>query len=274
MNSVSPLWRRNTAPDLAKLCLLAVSIAILSSCGTVTGTPEELSSRFSASAAWKWESTDEFILRGRARLQGENQVFSGPFVLIASRSALRIRADFCGPDGSPLLSLSGDSTGFLIYYPDQDSAYFFTGGLPMNDGLLAVNAVISLLRTGFPVIPVPWEMAETFEVTSQERIQWRFTSTGADSLSVLLKNGDIFPSIQCGEVSLEVKASSWHDAFIAWPMEWLLSSPSLGVVIRLRSIDTDPLASDTPWEIIVPVPVDTVSAAFREWTYSTPVSIR
>ena len=261
---------------MGKWSVLLTSIFfLLSSCGTVTSNPENQVSGYSASAAWKWQNTECFVLRGRARLQGENQVFSGPFMLLSSATDSRIRADFCGPDGSPLLSLSGDSTGFLFYYPDEGRAFFHPSGLPVNQGYLGVNAVISLVRTGFPAVPVPRQMAETYEIAEDGGILWRFTSSGEDSMSVLLCDNQLFPSIVSSDISLSVSASSWHDSFNAWPMEWLLSSPSLSVVIRLRSMDvSDTLPPETPWNLSVPVPVDTIGGANREWVFEVPVTIR
>lgn len=235
--------------------------------------PEELISDYSAAAAWKWQNTDTFVLRGRARLQGENQVFSGPFILLGSRTSSRLRADFCGPDGSPLLSISGDSTGFIFYYPDEGSAYFSPGGLPVNNGVIPVNAVVSLLRTGFPAEPVPWQMSETGSTAEGGSVNWTFTAGVSDSLLVTLAPGELFPRLESGGTALEVTAASWHDAFNAWPMEWSISSPSISVVARLRTFE-ECLPQSSQWELEVPVRTDTLREIAGRWEYFPEPSIR
>ncbi len=265
-------WRRSTAPDHRFPWVVFCIVLLQSSCGNVTVNPGVLVSDFSSSAAWKWQNTDTFILRGRARLQGENQVFSGPFILVASRTIGKLRADFCGPDGSPLLSLSGDSTGFMIYYPDQATAFFSPGGLPVNNGLVPVNAVIALIRTGFPLVPVPFEMAETYYANDEGDVVWDLSS-GTGSMEVTLKQGDLFPVLESGDTRMEVSASSWHDSFNAWPMEWLISSPSFGVVAKLRSID-EMEAGDQRWEMILPVIPDTLNEPMNHWDYARPLPVR
>ncbi len=266
------LWRRNTAPDSRFSSGFIGFVLLLAACGNITVDPLELVSDYSASAAWKWQNTDTFILRGRARLQGENQVFSGPFILLASSTMGRIRADFCGPDGSPLLSLNGDSTGFMFYYPQRTSAVFSPGGLPVNNGLLRVNAVISLIRTGFPLVPVSWEMAETYHESNDGNIVWDLVS-GTGSMEVTLKPGDIFPAVESGDTRLEVTAASWHQSFSAWPMEWLFSSPSLSVVAKLRSFD-EVEAGGQNWELILPVIPDTLAEPMYPWEYARSLPIR
>ncbi|HPF32168.1 MAG TPA: hypothetical protein PK907_04050 [Candidatus Sabulitectum sp.] len=238
-------------------------------------SPGEAASEFAASAAWKWQNTHAFILRGRARLQGRNQVFSGPFILLASVSPAVIRGDFCGPDGSPTVSILGDSTGFTVYQPGEARAVFYQAGLPVHDGLLDVNAVISLLRTGYPDIPVHWVMDETYLPGENGSVQWTFaSSSSSDPMTVNLEPGDLFPSVEAGPINLSVTASSWHDSFRAWPLEWLLDSPELGLVVRLRSIEEESALGPERWILTVPVPVDTVSALWEPWAVAGDIPIR
>ena len=238
-------------------------------------SPGEAASEFAASAAWKWQNTRCFILRGRARIQGRNQVFSGPFILLASVSPPVIRGDFCGPDGSPTVSIRGDSTGFTVYHPGESQAVFYQEGLPVNDGLLDVNAVISLLRTGYPDIPVHWVMADAFDPGENGSLSWTFASpTSSEPMTVNLEPGDLFPSTAAGPTTLSVTASSWHDAFRAWPLEWLLDSPELGLVVRVRSIEEEENLEPERWMITVPVPVDTVSALWERWSVAGDIPIR
>jgi len=264
--------RKNTEPEhiFPRILLLAVLVWI--SCGTVVLNTEEVVSDYSAAAAWKWQNTHTFALRGRARLEGESQVYSGPFVLLASSDPGRLRADFCGPDGSTVLSLKGDSTGFLFYYPNEGTALFVPGGLPLGDGLIEVNAVVSLLRTGFPAIPEPWEMAETYAENSQGSAVWSFAS-GASTMNAILEQGKMFPALESAETRLEVTASSWHDSFRAWPMEWHLSSPSLGVVAKIRSFQEDTV-ENRRWDLLLPVIPDTLQEPPAVWRYTQPIPIR
>ncbi len=232
-------------------------------------------SSYAARAAWQWENTDHFLLRGRARLEGRNQVFSGPLLIWASRSIPAVRADFCGPDGSPLMSLLLDSSGCLLYYPEEATALFFTGGMPAGSGLLDVYAVISLMRTGFPAVPVQWEMFASSDTISQEENRWYFLSpAGSDTAFVSLEHSEIFPLFDAGDFSLEVTASSWHDEFNAWPMEWRLRSSSVNAVVRIRSYDVQREPQSSVWNMVVPVPVDTVRTDYGFWESSFALPIR
>ncbi len=232
-------------------------------------------SSYAARASWQWESTDHFLVRGRARLEGRNQVFSGPLLVWASRSVPAVRADFCGPDGSPLISLLVDSSGCLIYYPEDASAFFFAGGMPAGSGLLDAYALISLIRTGFPAVPVQWEMVASSDTSSLEVNQWYFLSrAGSDTAVVSLKHSDIFPLFDAGDFSLEVTASSWHDEFNAWPMEWRLRSSSVNAVARIRSYDVQREPQSSVWNMVVPVPVDTVRTDGGFWQSCFALPIR
>lgn len=184
-----------------------------------------------------------------------------------------MRADFCGPDGSPLVSFLGDSAGSVFYYPDRSEAFFFPGGIPLETGFFTVNALISLIRTGFPAVPVHWELTESCD-TLGTSLSWYFKSTGMDSLSVVLHRGSLFPVVSTGDTRLEATATSWHDEFNAWPLEWLLTSPSLRVILKIRSIDTDTSPPESAWNLTVPVPVDTVSLLHGQWTLAEALPIR
>lgn len=184
-----------------------------------------------------------------------------------------MRADFCGPDGSPLVSFLGDSSGALFYYPDRSEAFFFPGGIPLETGFVTVNALISLIRTGFPAVPVHWALTETCD-TLGTSLAWHLTSTGTDTLTVVLEGGKLFPVVTAGDTRLEATATSWHDEFNAWPLEWLLTSPSLQVILRIRSIDTDTSPPEIAWTLTVPVPVDTVSLIHGQWSIAEVLPVR
>ncbi len=247
---------------------------MFAACGPgVVSRSSDISS-YAARASWQWESTDHFLIRGRARLEGENQVFSGPFLLWASRSIPAVRADFCGPDGSPLISLLLNSAGCLVYQPEEASACYFTGGMPSGSGYLDVYAVISLIRTGFPAVPVQWEMVASCDTSSREENQWFFVSSSVDTAVVSLRHSQLFPLFDTGDYSLEVTAASWHDEFNAWPMEWRFGSPSMNAIVHIRNYDVQSEPQGSVWSMVVPVPVDTVSIDKGSWEYAFDLPIR
>ncbi len=255
-------------------CSIFFLLLLLVACGPgVVNRTSEISS-YAARASWGWESTDFFLVRGRARLEGENQVFSGPFLLWASKDVPAVRADFCGPDGSPLLSLLLDSVGCLIYRPEEAQAIYVMGGMPAGSGYLDVNAVISLIRTGFPAIPVQWEMVASCDTSSREENRWIFVSSTSDTAVVSLRHSRLFPLFDIGDFSLEATAASWHDEFNARPMEWRLCSPSVNAIIRIRSYDTETEPQSNVWSMVVPVPVDTVGTDGGPWRSAFDFPIR
>ncbi|MCK5132338.1 MAG: hypothetical protein KAR40_09340 [Candidatus Sabulitectum sp.] len=252
-------------------------LLMATACGPAVVSRSAEVSSYAARASWQWESAEHFLLRGRARLEGENQVFSGPFLLWASKNIPAVRADFCGPDGSPLISLLLDSEGCLIYQPEEARALFFTGGMPAGSGYLDVYAVISLIRTGFPVVPVQWEMVASCDTSSQEENRWFFISSSgssSDTALVSLKHSQLFPLFDSGDFSLEPTASSWHDEFNAWPMEWRFGSSSVNAIIRVRSYDVQTEPHGSVWGLVAPVPVDTVSSDRGSWDYAFDLPIR
>ncbi len=249
-------------------------LLLAAACGSGIVTRSAEVSSYAARASWQWESVDHFLIRGRARLQGENQVFSGPFLLWASKNVPAVRADFCGPDGSPLISLLLDSAGCLIYQPEEEYAFYVTGGMPAGGGYLDVNAVIALIRTGFPAVPVQWEMVASCDTSLQEENRWYFITSATDTALVSLRHSRYFPLFDTGDFSLEVTASSWHDEFNAWPMEWKLGSSSVNAVIRIRSCDAETEPPGSAWSMVVPVPVDTVRTDRGPWRSAFNLPVR
>ncbi len=233
-----------------------------------------LVSSYAAKASWQWENADHFLLRGRARLEGENKVFSGPFVLWASKSIPAVRGDFCGPDGSPLISFLLDSAGCLVYQPEQAEAFYFPGGMPAGSGFLDVYAVISLIRTGFPAVPVQWKMVASCDTSSAGQFTWLFVTSSSDTALVSLEESRLFPVFRSDDFLLEVTSTSWHDEFYAWPMEWKLNFPSVGVLMRIRSFDTQSEPISSAWEMTIPVAVDTVVSSGNIWRNSFDFPIR
>ncbi|PIE52126.1 hypothetical protein CSA37_08140 [Candidatus Fermentibacteria bacterium] len=253
---------------LILLCLLT----LLTGCAVNTGGDGETADSYSASAVWRWQNTNDFVLRGRARLQGESRVFSGPFIVRASRKLQLIRADFCGPDGSPLLSILVDSLGSTVYAPDEGTAYRVPGGFPFGNAALSVNAIISLMRTGFPCVPVQREMMNA--ISEQEKSLWFFESGQGDSMTVSLESGALLPCIESEDISLSPVAASWHDRFHLWPLEWELVSENISVIMRIRSIDEFENLTEGSFQLIIPVPVDTFAVQMPLWSYSVLPPVR
>ncbi len=199
-------------------------------------------------------------------------MFSGPFIVRASRTLQLIRADFCGPDGSPLLSILVDSLGSTVYAPDEGSALRISGGIPFGNALLGVNATISLMRTGFPWVPVQQEMMNS--LFGSEKNLWLFESGQGDSMTVVLHGDALLPSIESEGISLVPVAASWHDRFRLWPLEWELVSENISLIMRIRSIDEVETCSEGSFQLIVPVPVDTLDIQMPSWRYSSPSPVR
>ena len=250
-------------------------ILIVTSCGLQTVTRDSLqrqSEIYSSRISFGWQNLDCFQLRGNARLEGSNLVARGPFVLWGSVRDNRLRSDFYGPDGKPVLSMKGDSTGLLIYMPQDDYAIFMPGGLQAGSGTISTNDLIYLIRTGFPILLESWMITDGALILN-DSIEWSFTvpdSTGYMYLS--MKSGDLFPSICIWDSGqFEITASSAHDEYKAWPWEWTLSINSNSVNIELTDINSSAIPWEGIWEMIVPIPVDTlVSNALWEPAWSIP----
>lgn len=245
---------------------------IFAGCSTVSSGGFQAVSRYAAEASWKWQGTESFLLRGRARLHGLNQVFSGPVFIRASVPLGILRADFCGPGGGPLLSVRADSNGTLIYLPEEGDAWYHAEGTPFGSGSLGVNALLSMVRTGYPAVPEHRVLTETCD-TLATHPSWAFTNFMEDSMLVVL-DGDIFPSVFTGETVVRVTASSWHDRFNAWPLEWHLISGDMDIRVRLNSIDVSPEQSSSVWELSVPVPIDTLRSSGGPWFEAVSPQIR
>ncbi len=250
-------------------------IIIVTSCGFQTVTRDSLqrqSEIYSSRISFGWQNLDCFQLRGHERLQGSNLVARGPFVLWGSVHENLLRGDFYGPDGRPVLSMNGDSTGLLIYMPQDDYAVFMPGGLQAGSGTISTNDLIYLIRTGFPLLLESWMITDGALVVNST-IEWSFTvpdSIGYMHLS--MHGGDLFPSICIWDSGkFEITASSPHDEYRAWPWEWILSINSNSVNIELTDINSSAIPWEGIWEMIVPIPVDTLaSSAFWQPAWNIP----
>jgi len=245
-----------------RVLLAAFLMCFLLSCGTVT--QESLlrqSELYASRIAFGWEKLGSFQLRGNARLQGSNLVARGPFVLWGDAQEGLLRGDFYGPDGKPVVSFKGDSTGLLIYMPQDEYASFMPGGLRVGGGTIPVIDLVHLLRTGFPLVMEAWEITDSASL-SGERIQWVFSvSDKADRMILSMENGGIFPSV-CEWTTGEfiITASSPHDEYNAWPWSWSTRINDSAVDLELTEINIIAIPWEGIWEIVVPIPIDTVDS--------------
>ena len=241
--------------------LAAFLMCFLISCGTVTVESLQRQSELYASRiAFCWESLNSFQLRGNARLQGSNLVARGPFVLWGDADEGLLRGDFYGPDGRPVVSIKGDSTGMLIYMPQDEYATFMPGGLQAGRGTISVIDLIHLLRTGYPLVMEAWEITGSASVTDG-KIQWLFcVSDTTDRMVLSMQNGDIFPS-ECEWRSGEfmINGSSPHDEYHAWPWSWSTRINDSAVDLELTEINITIVPCEGIWEMTVPIPIDTAN---------------
>ncbi len=243
-----------------KVLLKAISMCLLLSCGTVTQESMLRQSELYASRiAFGWEKLGCFQLLGNASLQGSNLVARGPFVLWGDAEEGLLRGDFFGPDGRPVVSINGDSTGILIYMPRDEYATFMPGGLHAGEGTIPVIDLVHLLRTAYPLVMEAWEITGSASV-SGERIQWIFCAL-TDRMVLSMENGDIFPS-ECewktGEFT--VRASSPDDEYNAWPWSWSTRINDNAVDLELTEINISAVPWGGIWEMTVPIPIDTVDS--------------
>ncbi len=167
-----------------------------------------------------------------------------------------------------------DSTGTTFYDPGRGEAYFTPGGIPFGNGLISVNALISMIRTGFPAVPVQWEMVDAAEPDVNQCPMWVFISSATDTLIFALSESALYPVTSTAGTTVSVSAFSWHDEFKLWPMEWEYSSSSLSAVLKIRSIDEVSEHPSGGFDLVVPVPVDTLQEILSAWNFASPGMIR
>lgn len=250
---------------IAAAAFLFLIVFILPSCGLRTVTRDSLRSQseiYASRISFGWGNLDCFQLRGNVRLQGNNLVARGPFVLWGSTLDNLLRGDFYGPDGKPVLSMNGDSTGILIYTPQDNYAVFMPGGLQTGSGTISTRDLIYLIRTGFPLLLESWMIADG-ALIGNDTIEWSFTvPDSAGYMHLSMNSGDLFPSICSWDSGkFEITAASPHDEYRAWPWKWILSINSNSVSIELTDINPSAVPWAGIWEMIVPIPVDTLDAS-------------
>jgi len=243
-----------------QVALLSILVCFFISCGTVT--VDDLNRQielYASRIAFAWENLDSFQMKGNARLQGSNLVARGPFVLWGNAEEGLLRGDFYGPDGKPVVSIKGDSTGMLIYFPQDEYATYMTGGLHIGGGAISVVDLIHLLRTGYPIMMEAWEITGS-AFTAGEEIQWVFcVSDTVDRMVLTMKSGSLFPS-KCiwKSGNFMIHSTSPHDEYNSWPWSWSTRINNSDVDIELTEINTTVIPSEGIWGMIVPIPIDTI----------------
>lgn len=232
---------------------------MLSSCARVY-TAEQVESaadRYAARATVAWQRTCVFLLTGRARLEGGNLLAEGRFAIWGDPLNSLLRCDFCGPDGRPVLSAAGDSSGVTLYYPRDEAALYVPGGLPVAGAVIPVRSVLFLLRTGMPVEMEHWVISTGVDL-SGDGAEWLFAGID-DSVTVELSPGDIFPSsLSWNGGLLEPGGATPGDEYDAWPSTWIFRGDSLAVRAEISSVRNPAESWPGVWDLQVPVEVDTL----------------
>ncbi len=220
---------------------------------------------YAARVSLALERLDVFQIRGRARLDGPNLAAEGPFVLWGDAGAPLLRADFYGPDGHPVVSLRSDTTGSLVYYPDEGRATFYPDGFPLGDALLDCSDLVCLVRTGFPLRLPQWVIS-LGGATAGSAVTWTVVSLpeARDTMEVELSPGSAFPSMEWEDGRAEITSASPGDIYTAWPTSWRLSGAEKGLDMAIRSIEEPDPPPPAVWSLDVPVPVDSVPLQ-RRW---------
>jgi len=258
-----------------KFLAALLSLAVIG-CGPSTVTRRSMMDDvqlYSSRAAFAWQNTGTFQLRGSARLEGASLVARGPFVLWADPDNSLIRGDFYGPDGKPVVSVKGDSAGVAVYLPQEEYASFSPRGMRAGGGTLPVTDLIFLLRTGFPLLMEQWQITDLVQF-SEDGMQWRF-SAGEDHRMVLSMEPDaLFPSgCSWGSGNFTIEAASPHDEYRAWPWRWKLLINDNEVELELTDITITEVPSPGIWSLFVPVGVDTLDEV-PLWQPSDTLMIR
>jgi len=262
------LWKRSTEfhrnPNHRTWALFAFLLAL--SCSTYRTTSESLDialNRYAGRAAFGWKNLSTFLLKGRARLEGRGRVAGGRFVLWGDPRESLLRGDFFGPDGKPVVSFRGDSTGVTVYCPRDEYAFYCPGGLPLGEGVLSSEDLLFLVRTGFPLHMEPWQMVETAEVDAGEII-WIFEAGSGDTMLLKMNDGVLFPeSCSWKGGGFTIDAASPHDEYRAWPWKWEFDFNGENIIIELTEVNFTEVPDKSIWSLFVPFHVDTMDVRAR-----------
>ena len=198
----------------------------------------------------------------------------GPFVLWGDADTPLLRADFYGPDGLPVVSLRCDSSGSLVYLPDEARATYYSGGFPLGRALVECSDLVGMVRTGFPLDLPQWALAMG-GIVVPPTVRWTLVSenSGGDTLMVTLREGSTFPSLSWNGGRAEVTSASPGDIYEAWPTSWSISGPEQGLEMSVRSISRPQPPPESVWSLNVPVSVDTVCMDAR-WKHGWEIPDR
>ncbi|OPL18261.1 MAG: hypothetical protein AVO35_05275 [Candidatus Aegiribacteria sp. MLS_C] len=245
---------------MGRLAAAAALLMLLSSCAPSSDDAASLRSQaevYSSRTAFAWENLSTFRIRGNARLDGESLVARGPFVLWGDPHEVLLRGDFYGPDGRPVVSLRGDTSGLTVYLPQEEYAFFTPIGLQAGEGTIRTRDLIFLLRTGFPVMLESWQISDLADCGGGS-VVWEFLADG-DTMSLMMESGGLFPSVcSWGNGGFSIDAASPHDEYRAWPWKWTTSMDSNAVEIELTESGTRPVPAEGIWNMAVPFPPETL----------------
>jgi hypothetical protein len=242
----------------------AALMVLILSCGPSETTLDTLRSQtevYSARVSFAWQNLSTFQLRGNARLDGSSLVARGPFVLWGDPERILLRGDFYGPDGKPVVSIVGDSTGLLVYLPQDEYASFAPLGLQAGGGTIRTADLIFLLRTGFPLRLEQWQIVDLAEY-EEGRIIWSFRTAEDDTMTLAMESGYLFPG-QCSwdGGTFTINSSSPHDEYRAWPWSWSTRIGDNVVDLELTDITITQVPWEGIWGMFIPVPVDSLEQA-------------
>ncbi|NLP05599.1 hypothetical protein GX411_06590 [Candidatus Fermentibacteria bacterium] len=201
------------------------------------------------------------MISGRARLDGGDLLAEGRFAFWGDAAGSLCRADFMGPDGRPLVSLAGDSTGMTVYMPRDERAWYSPGGIPLGGGVLGVRDLLFFTRTGLLLETGQSDIvdgAEPFERGSR----WLYLA-GKDTLAATLEGRDLFPkTIEWAEGRIEILGTTPHDEYEAWPGRWSVETPEQKVFLEITRIETEAEPWPGLWTMTIPssVLIDTLQA--------------
>lgn len=239
----------------------AALLLILLACAPSDTTIDSLRSQaevYASRTAFAWENLSTFQLRGNARLDGSNLVARGPFVLWGDPDRVLLRGDFYGPDGRPVVSVRGDSTGLTVYLPQDEYAFFSPLGLRAGEGTIRTIDVIFLLRTGFPRRLESWQIADLAEY-GDGMVTWGFRA-GGDTMSLAMEGNSLFPAVcEWGTGGFIIEGASPHDEYRAWPWTWITRIDRNVVEIELTEIHSRPVPVEGIWNLTIPVPVESIA---------------
>lgn len=240
----------------------AAALLLMLSCapyGTDPGSLRSQAEVYASRTAFAWENLSTFQLRGNARLDGESLVARGPFVLWGDPREVLLRGDFYGPDGKPVVSLRGDSTGLTVYLPQDEYAFFTPLGLQVGEGTIETRDLLFLLRTGFPMLLEPWQISDLVDCGGGS-MAWEFRA-GGDTMSLVMESGSLFPAAcSWSNGGFSIVAASPHDEYRAWPWKWLTAINGNTVEIELTESGIRPVPGEGIWTMAVPFPPESIGS--------------